>query len=227
MKIAVIIPALNEEQSIGEVVSVVPRNLASEIIVADNGSSDRTAQVAREAGARVVREERKGYGAACLAGVRAVNDAEVIVFLDGDHSDDPREMPVVLAPILGGQADLVIGSRVRGHLEEGAMAPHQLFGNKVATTMIRLLYGLRLSDLGSFRAIRRQVLEGLQMSHPTYGWPVEMIVKAAKKKYRVVEVPITYRRRIGQSKVTGTVKGSVLAGYHMITTILHYAWRSV
>lgn len=227
MKIAVVIPALNEESSIGRVVSAVPRDLVSEVIVADNGSTDRTAHVAAAAGARVVREERKGYGSACLAGVQALNDAEVVVFLDGDSSDDPREIPVVLAPLLGGQADLVIGSRVRGALESGAITPHQLVGNKVATTMIRLLYGLRLSDLGSFRAIRRSMLDDLHMSHPTYGWPAEMVVKAAKKQYRVVEVPITYRRRIGESKVSGTVKGSVLAAYHMAATILHYAWRSV
>jgi glycosyltransferase involved in cell wall biosynthesis len=227
VKIAVVIPALNEAQCIGEVVSSVPRPLVGEVIVADNGSSDHTADAARAAGARVVREDRKGYGSACLAGVRAVTDADVIVFLDGDHSDDPREIPIILAPILGGQADLVIGSRVRGALEEGAIPPHQMFGNKVATTMIRWLYGLRLSDLGSFRAVRRSVLQDLHMGHPTYGWPAEMVVKAAKMKHRVVEVPITYRRRIGQSKVSGTLKGSLLAGYHIFTTILHYAWRSV
>jgi glycosyltransferase involved in cell wall biosynthesis len=238
MKATVIIPALNEEKAIGRVVAEIPRHLSisvrengpeevgvtvSEIIVADNGSTDQTARVAEAVGARVVREERRGYGSACLAGVRAVRDADVIVFVDGDASDDPREMADVVGPIVRDQADLVIGSRVNDNLEAGALTPHQVFGNKVATTMIALLYGVKLTDIGSFRAIRLSALHELGMSHPTYGWPVEMLVKAARKNYRIVEVPITYRRRIGQSKVAGTVKGSLLAGYHIIKTILQYA----
>jgi glycosyltransferase involved in cell wall biosynthesis len=236
MRATVIIPALNEERAIGRVVAEIPKGfsvshanngyeevIVSEVIVADNGSSDETARVAEAAGARVVREERRGYGSACLAGVRAVRDTDVVVFVDGDASDDPREMANVVGPIVRNEADLVIGSRVNDHLEDGALTPHQVFGNKVATTMIGLLYGVRLTDIGSFRAIRFSALNELGMSHPTYGWPVEMVVKAARKNYRIVEVPITYRRRIGQSKVAGTVKGSLLAGYHIIKTILQYA----
>jgi len=225
VRIAVVIPALDEEAAIGVVVREVSRDLVGEIIVVDNGSTDRTAEVARAGGARVIREPIRGYGAACLAGALAAQDADILVFLDGDRSDDPAEMPVVLRPILEGRADLVVGSRVDGRAEEGALTPHQRFGNRLVTWMLRRLYGLALTDIGPFRAIRAPVLRDLGMEHQTYGWPVEMIVKAAKKGYRVVNVPVSCRKRIGRSKVTGTMKGSLLAGYHLLSTTVRYAWR--
>lgn len=224
-RIAVVVPALDEEAAIGLVVREVPRDLVAEVIVVDNGSADRTAEAARAAGARVIREPTRGYGAACLAGMRAAGDADVLVFLDGDRSDDPAEMPAVLGPILGDRADLVVGARVPRLAEAGAVTPHQRLGNRLVTWTLRWLYGLRLSDFGPFRAIRADVLRDLGMEHQTYGWPVEMIVKAARKGYRVVNVPVSCRKRIGRSKVAGTLKGSLLAGYHLLFTALRYAWR--
>jgi glycosyltransferase involved in cell wall biosynthesis len=225
MRVSVVIPALNEEAAIGGVVGEVPRALVHEIIVVDNGSTDRTAALASAAGARVVHEPARGYGAACLAGASAAGDADVIVFLDGDRNEDPRELPIVLAPVLAGQADLVIGSRVRGGAAPGALTPQQRIGNRVVTGLLRLLYGLSLTDIGPFRAIPTRVLRDLAMEHKTYGWPVEMIVKAARRGYRIVEVPVTCRARLGRSKVAGTLKGSALAGYHLLFTTLRYAWR--
>ncbi|MBI4736334.1 MAG: glycosyltransferase family 2 protein [candidate division NC10 bacterium] len=223
MRIAVIIPALNEEDAIVVVVREVPRDLVSEIVVVDNGSSDRTAEVARAAGARVIREPMRGYGAACLAGAMAVEDADILVFLDGDRSDDPAELPAILRPVLEDKADLTIGARLPDRTQPGALPPQQRIGNRVVTWMIRLLFGVSLTDIGSFRAIRADTFRILRMEHKTYGWPVEMIVKAAKRGYRVVNVPVTYRRRIGRSKVGGTLRGSLLAGYHLLATTLRYA----
>lgn len=223
-RVSVVIPALNEEAAIGSVVDEVPRRWAGEIIVVDNASTDRTAEIAAAAGARVVREARRGYGSACLAGARAAIDADILVFLDGDRNEDPREMDRVLAPILAGEAHLVIGSRVRSGAP-AALTLQQRVGNRVVTTLLRVLYGLRLTDISPFRAISARVLHDLGMEHPTYGWPVEMIVKAARRGYRIVEVPVSCRPRVGRSKVAGTLRGSVLAGYHLLVTTVRYAWR--
>jgi glycosyltransferase involved in cell wall biosynthesis len=225
MRISVVIPALNEEAAIGSVVAEVPRESVHEVIVVDNGSTDRTTEVAVRAGARVVSEPRRGYGAACLAGARAARDADILVFLDGDRNEDPRELGRVLGPILAGRADLVLGSRVRGGAEPGALTPQQRVGNRVVTTLLRWLYGVRLTDIGPFRAVPARVLADLAMEQRTYGWPVEMVVKAARRGYRIVEVPVSCRARVGRSKVAGTFRGSVLAGYHLLFTTLRYAWR--
>ena len=226
--IDVIIPAYNEALSIAQVVAEIPAGLVREVVVVDNNSRDDTAAVARAAGATVVREARPGYGYACLAGMAhifarpAAEQPHIIVFLDGDHSDYPEEMPALLAPILRGEADMVIGSRALGERERGAMLPQQLFGNWLATRLMRWLYEVRYTDLGPFRAIRAEALQQLQMQDKTYGWTVEMQLKAAKVGLRAVEVPVRYRRRIGVSKVSGTVKGTLGAGYKILWTIFKY-----
>jgi len=223
MNLAVVIPVLNEAHAIGEVVRAVPRAWAREVIVVDNGSTDDTAARAAEAGARVVAEPRRGYGAACFAGARAARGADVIVFLDGDRSDDPAELPLVAGPVVAGEADLVVGSRL-DTLDTGAMALHGRLGNRVVAMLLRLLYGVRVADLGSFRAVRAKVLFELGMEQMSYGWPVEMVVKAARRGLRIRSVPIHYHRRIGVSKVTGTVRGSLLAAWYMFAVPLRYLW---
>jgi glycosyltransferase involved in cell wall biosynthesis len=226
VKVVAIIPALNEEGSIGQVVAGLPRDVVSQVIVVDNGSTDRTAEVARAAGAVVVSQPERGYGAACHAGLMASAGADLMVFLDGDRSDVPEEALLILEPIFTRQADLVIGSRLSGRREKGAMPPHAMFGNWLASKVLRALYGVRITDLGSFRAIHRKALLELGMQERTFGWPVEMIAKAARRGYRIVEVPVSYRRRIGRSKVAGTVKGSLLAAYYIFATAFRYArWR--
>jgi glycosyltransferase involved in cell wall biosynthesis len=222
-RIALIIPAHNEAPAIAAVLGAVPVGMVDAVIVVDNAASDGTGDIARALGAQVVREDRPGYGNACRAGLRASAGYDVLAYLDGDRSDEPRDLPRVLAPILDGRAELVLGSRLLGTLEAGALPLHQRAGNRVATTLIRLLYGVRLSDIGSFRAIRREHLLALDMTHPTYGWPVEMVVKAARRRYRIAEVPITYHARIGVSKVGGTIGGSVRAGTAMLGTIWRYS----
>jgi glycosyltransferase involved in cell wall biosynthesis len=225
-RIAAVIPALDEALSIARVVEGLrgQRLLASgEIIVVDNGSADGTGEIARAAGARVVREERRGYGYACLAGVLAARDAEVVVLLDGDAADDPNDLPRVLEPLLKGEADLVVGSRTLGSRDRGSMTPQQIFGNKLAASLMRTLYGVRVSDVGPFRAIRRGDLLALEMREMTYGWPSEMIVKAARAGHRYREVPVRYHRRLGVSKVGDTLVGSLKVGWRIISTILRYS----
>ena len=217
----VLIPALNEEKSLPLVLDAIPRDWVRRIIVADNGSKDRTAEVARTHGAEVVSEPRRGYGSACLAGLDhlAADPPDVVVFLDGDFSDHPEELPRVLAPILAGDAEMVIGSRTIGEHQRGALLPQAVFGNKLACTLVELLYGYRFTDLGPFRAITWPALCRIAMRDEDFGWTVEMQIKAARHGVGSVEVPVSYRKRIGVSKVTGTLKGSFLAGYKILYTI--------
>lgn len=221
-RISVIIPAFNEEGSIGKVLGDLPDELLSEVIVVDNASTDRTAELASECGARVIREDRRGYGSACLAGIAVLDAPDIVVFIDGDYSDHPEELPKVIEPILAGRAEMVIGARVTNQRESGAMMPQQLFGNWLATTLIRLIWGHRYTDLGPFRAIRAESLRQLAMEDTTYGWTVEMQIKALRNGLAVEEVPVTYRKRVGVSKITGTVRGTLGAGYKILWTIFKY-----
>ncbi|QNF35358.1 glycosyltransferase family 2 protein [Adhaeribacter swui] len=227
-RIHVIIPAYNEEKSIKQVIAAIPQELVTEIIVVNNNSTDQTAQVAQTAGATVLFAAEAGYGNACLTGIAyclnkpAPEKPQIIVFVDGDFSDYPNEMPLLVQPILENRADLVIGSRALGNREKGAMLPQQIFGNWLATTLLKLFYNANFTDLGPFRAIRTETLVQLNMQDRTYGWTVEMQLKSAKQKIRYTEVPVTYRKRIGFSKISGTLKGTVLAGYKIITTIFRY-----
>lgn len=222
----VIIPAFNEENGVGEVVREIPRALVREIIVVNNASTDNTEVIAREAGATVLREPVPGYGRACLRGIAHAQlsdpPPEIVVFLDADHSDFLEEIPNVIQPIIEGKADLVIGSRAIGQRERGSMTPQQVFGNWLATRLLSILYGATFTDLGPFRAIRFNKLLALNMQDKTYGWTVEMQLKAARHGLMYVEVPVRYRRRIGFSKISGTVRGTLLAGYKIIATILKY-----
>ncbi len=226
--IRVVIPAYNEQNSIGKVIRDIPRDWVREIVVVNNNSSDDTVQHAQEAGATVVQEPRQGYGYACLRGIAYLSQRlpppDIVVFMDADYSDHPEELPQVVAPIISDEADLVIGSRARGARERGSMTIPQVFGNWLATRLMKLLYGANFTDLGPFRAIRYSALISLNMQDKTYGWTVEMQLKAAKYDLRCSEVPVSYRQRIGISKVSGTVKGTLLAGHKIIWTIIKY-WK--
>ena len=223
----VIIPAYNEEQSIGLVVRDIRKEKVRNIIVVNNNSRDNTRAVAEREGAIVLDQTIQGYGAACLKGIEYINSIadppDIVLFMDADHSDHASEIPLVLKPIEDGLADLVIGSRALGQKEKGSMTGPQVFGNWLATTLMRWIYGFRFTDLGPFRAIKREKLNSLGMIDQNYGWTVEMQIKALKKKLRCTEVPVSYRQRIGVSKVSGTVKGTILAGYKIITTIFKYS----
>jgi len=225
-KISVVIPTLNEALAIAEVVASVPKDGVAQIIVVDNGSIDGTAERASAAGAQVVHEPRRGYGSACLAGAKAARGSDIIVFLDGDRSDDPRQLDLIATPLIQKRADLTIGSRIGGELERGSMPLHGRLGNRLVVLIVRGLYGVRITDIGSFRAIRTRALFNLNMEQMTYGWPVEMIVKAARKGLRIKSIPIRYRKRIGVSKVTGTLRGSFLAAYYMFLVPLKYLFKT-
>ncbi len=223
--IDVIIPAFNEENAVGNVIAEIPKDLVREVIVCNNGSTDKTSQVASAAGATVVLQLEKGYGNACLKGMEYIaakpktEQPDIVVFIDADYSDYPEEMRDLVQPIINQNMDLVIGSRALGNLEKGAMTPQQIFGNWLATNLIRLIYNYHFTDLGPFRAIRYDKLLALEMADKTYGWTVEMQVKAAKMRMNCTEVPVNYRKRVGFSKISGTVKGTILAGYKILWTI--------
>lgn len=221
--IDVIIPAYNEEKSIPLVLGDIPSNWVREVIVCNNASKDQTAEVAQKAGATVVLQMQKGYGSACLKGIEHLQNKpvkpDIVVFLDADYSDHPEELPDLIRPILEENMDMVIGSRALGEMEEGSMTPQQVFGNWLATNLIRLFYNYHFTDLGPFRAIKYDKLMELQMEDPDFGWTVEMQVKAAKMKFRCTEIPVSYRRRIGVSKISGTIKGTILAGHKILWTI--------
>lgn len=225
-KICVIIPAFNEENGVGLVLAEIPKALVDEIVVVNNASTDDTERIAKQGGATVLREPVSGYGRACLKGINYLQNLavtpDIVVFLDADHSDYPEEMMTLVTPILQGKADLVVGSRVLGKKERGAMTPQQIFGNWLATRLMKLFYGVKFTDLGPFRAIRFSSLIELSMQDKTYGWTVEMQLKAAKMKMNCMEVPVQYRKRIGFSKISGTLKGTVLAGYKILYTIFKY-----
>jgi glycosyltransferase involved in cell wall biosynthesis len=229
-RIHVVIPALDEEKSIGLVLGDLPWDLIATVTVGDNGSRDRTAEIATDAGAKVVPATRRGYGSACLAALAALPPTdtphrEIVVFLDADYSDHPDDLPELIAPIATGAALLVIGTRRNPRCEPGALLPQARFGNVLATVLIEVIHGVRFTDLGPFRAIRRDALDALEMSDPDFGWTVEMQVKAAERRFASTEVPVGYRRRVGRSKITGTLRGTFLAGKKILGVILGRAVR--
>ena len=225
MQVDIIIPAFNEQNSIGSVIHDIPKDLVRDIIVVDNNSNDETSINAKNAGATVLQEKRQGYGFACLKGIEYATQKQVkpdvIVFLDADYSDFPEEISLLLNKIWNG-ADMVIGNRVKSKREKGSMMPQQIFGNWIACNLMKIMYGYRYRDLGPFRAIKFDKLTEIGMKDQTYGWTVEMQVKALKHKFNIEQVELSYRKRIGISKVSGTIKGSIMAGYKIITTIFKY-----
>lgn len=225
-KVRVIIPAFNEQNGVGNVINDIPKDVVDEVIVVNNASTDETEKVAENAGATVLKEGIKGYGRACLTGIKYVQQipekTDIVVFIDADYSDYPEEVVELIKPIVEKDVDMVIGSRALGNRESSSMTPQQIFGNKLATFLLKLFYGVKFTDLGPFRAIKFDKLIALEMQDKTYGWTVEMQLKAAKHKYRFEEIPVSYRQRIGFSKISGTVKGTIMAGYKIIWTIFKY-----
>jgi len=225
VRVSVIIPTHNEAHAIERVLADLPAHLATEVIVVDSNSNDGTPEIAARLGARVIGEPRRGYGRACLTGLAAAVSPDVVVFLDGDYSDRPSELPILLAPIVEGRADITLGSRLGNQRSAGALPWHQVFGNRLAAGLIRLLYGVEISDLGPFRAGRADALRSLDLEETTYGWAVEIILKAALAGLHIVEVPVSYYPRIGKSKIGGTLKGTLGAGWFIITLIVRYYFR--
>ena len=225
MRVSVIIPTHNEAQAISRVLADLPSNLVTEVIVVDSNSNDGTPGIAARMGARVIHEPRRGYGRACLTGLADANAPDIVVFLDGDYSDRPSELPLLLAPIAERRADITLGSRLQTQDSAGALPWHQVFGNRLAASLIRLLYGLKITDLGPFRAARADVLHELALEEPTYGWAVEMILKGTLAGFRVVEVPVSYYPRIGKSKISGTLKGTLGAAWFILSLIVRYYFR--
>ena len=225
MRVSVIIPTHNEAQAIGRVLADLPSDLVTEVIIVDSNSTDGTPEIAAKMGARVVGEPRRGYGRACLTGLASAENPDVVVFLDGDYSDRPAELPLLLSPIAEGRADITLGSRLGEQRIPGALPWHAAFGNWLAASLINLLYGLKISDLGPFRAARADVLRELALQEATYGWAVEMILKGAVAGFRIVEVPVSYYPRIGKSKISGTVKGTVGAAWFILSRIVRYYFR--
>ena len=226
MRVSLVIPTYNEAGSIARVLDEIPASLVTEVLVVDAGSSDGTHEIAAAHGARVIVEPRRGYGRACLTGLGAADDPDTVVFLDGDYSDRPRELGRLIEPIRQGVADIVLGSRLAGGLEPGAMPWHAVFGNRHAAALIRRLYGISLTDLGPFRAARAEVLRALQLREMTYGWAVELVTRGAMRGYRVLEVPVSYHPRIGVSKISGTWKGSVGAAWCILAGIVKHRLRA-
>jgi glycosyltransferase involved in cell wall biosynthesis len=222
VRVSVIIPTHNEAQAIERVLADLPSDLTTEVIVVDSNSNDGTPEIAANMGARVIQEPRRGYGRACLTGLANANAPDVVVFLDGDYSDRPSELPILLAPIMESRADITFGSRLGKQRIPGALPWHAVFGNRLAASLIRILYGLKISDLGPFRAGRAEVLRALALEETTYGWAVEMILKGALAGFRVVEVPVSYYPRIGKSKISGTLKGTVGAAWFILSLIVRY-----
>jgi glycosyltransferase involved in cell wall biosynthesis len=233
VRVSVIIPTHNEAQAIERVLADLPSDLVTEVIVVDSNSNDGTPEIAARMGARVIHEPRRGYGRACLTGLATANSPDVVVFLDGDYSDRPSELPILLAPIIGGpadgpaegRADITLGSRLHDRRSDRALPWHQALGNRLAASLIRLLYKVEISDLGPFRAARADVLRALALEETTYGWAVEMILKGALAGFRVVEVPVSYYPRIGKSKISGTLKGTVGAAWFILSLIVRYYFR--
>jgi glycosyltransferase involved in cell wall biosynthesis len=225
MRVSVIIPTRNEAQSIGRVLADLPAGIVTEVLVVDSNSTDGTPEIASKMGARVLHEPRRGYGRACLTGLAGATNPDIVVFLDGDYSDRPAELPLLLAPIIEGRADIAIGSRLAGPRTPGALPWHALFGNWLAASLITNLYGLKISDLGPFRAARADALRAVELKETTYGWAVELILKGATQGFRIVEVPVSYHPRIGKSKISGTFRGTVGATWFILSGIARYYFR--